>query len=89
MAELPFDRLQEKPPFTYCRFIVPVIIGALGGCMKKTINELTKLLRKQELAVKTAAEMQKTILINSETLLRKVFSGLFRSDTEENRSFSG
>ena len=89
MAELPFDRLQEKPPFTYWGFIVPVIIGALGGCMKKTINELTKLLRKQELAVKTAAEMQKTILINSETLLRKVFSGLFRSDTEENRSFSG
>ena len=56
--------------------------------MKKTIDELTKLLTKQELVVKTAAKMQKTILMDSETLLRNVFSGLVQSDTEENRSFS-
>ena len=47
--------------------------------MEKTMNELTKLLRKQELVVKIATEMQKTILMNSETLLRKVFSGLVES----------
>ena len=52
--------------------------------MKKTINELTKLLTKHELVVKTAAEMQKTILMDSETLLRKVLSGIVQSDTEEN-----
>ena len=56
--------------------------------MKETMNELTKLLTKQELVVKTVAEMQKTILMDSETLLRKVLSGLVQSDTEENRSFS-
>ena len=32
--------------------------------------------------------MQKTILMDSETLLRKVFSELVQSDTEENRRFS-
>ena len=64
--------------------IVPVIIGALGGGMKKTINELTKLLAKHELVVKTAAEMQKTILMDSETLLRKVLSGIVQSDREDN-----
>ena len=47
-------------------------------------NELTKLLAKHELVIKTAAEMQKTILMDSETLLRKVLSGIVQSDTEEN-----
>ena len=55
--------------------------------MKKTMNELTKLFTKQELAVKTEAEMQKTILMDSEALLRKVFYGLANSDKEENRPF--
>ena len=68
--------------------IVSVIIGALGGGMKKKLNELTKLLTKQELVVKTAAKIQKTILMDSETLLRKLFSGLVQSDTEKNRPFS-
>ena len=68
----------------YTVTIVPVIIGALGGGMKKTINELTKLLAKHELVVKTAAEMQKTILMDSETLLRKVLSGIVQSDREDN-----
>ena len=56
--------------------------------MKKTMNELTKLLAKLEVVLKTAAEMQKTILMESETLLRKVFSGFVQSDIEENRTFS-
>ena len=38
--------------------------------MKKIINDLTKLLPKEELVVKTTVEMPKTILMDSETLLR-------------------
>ena len=72
----------------YTDTTVPVITGTLGGGMKKTMNDLTKLLTKQELLVKTAAEMQKTIFMNSETLLREVFSVLLQSNTEENRLFS-
>ena len=56
--------------------------------MKKTLNELIKLLTKQELVVKTAAEMYKTILMESETLLRKVLSGLVQTDIEKNKPFS-
>ena len=73
---------ERRPGYTVT--IVPVIIRALGGGMKKTMNDLTKLFTKQELVVKTAAEMLKTILMDSERLLRKVFSGLVQSDTEEN-----
>ena len=80
--QLAFEMRERRPAYTVT--IVPVIIGALGGGMKKTTNELTKLLAKHELVVKTAAEMQKTILMDSETLLRKVLSGIVQSDTEEN-----
>ena len=79
--QLAFE-MRERPRYTVT--IVPIIIGALGGGMKKTTNELSKLLAKHELVVKTAAEMQKTILMDSETLLRKVLSGIVQSDTEEN-----
>ena len=75
--------MRERRP-RYTVTIIPIIIGALGGGMKKTTNELSKLLAKHELVVKTAAEMQKTILMDSETLLRKVLSGIVQSDTEEN-----
>ena len=59
----------------YSITIIPVIIGTLGAGMKNTMNDMTNLLTKQELVVKTAGEMQKTILMDSETLLRKVVSG--------------
>ena len=45
--------MRERRP-RYSVTIVPIIIGGHGGGMKKTMNDLTKLLRKQELVVKTA-----------------------------------
>ena len=72
----------------YIVTIAHVIIGTLGSDMKKTLNELMKLLTKQELVVKTAAEMYKTILMESETLLTKVLSGLVQIDIEKNKPFS-
>ena len=80
--QLAFEMREKRPGYTVT--IVPVIIEALGGGMKKTTNELTKLLAKHELVIKTAAEMQKMILMDSETLLRKVLFGIVQSDTEEN-----
>ena len=46
--------------------------------------ELSNVFSFGNFVVKTAAEMQKTILMDSETLLRKVLSGIVQSDTEEN-----
>ena len=80
--QLAFEMRERRNGYTVT--IVPVIIGTLGGGMKKTINEVTKLLAKHELVVRIAAKMQKTILMDSETLLRKVLSGIVQSDTEEN-----
>ena len=47
----------------------------LGGGTKKTMNELTKLFKKQKLVVKTAAKMQKIILMGS-VIEKKGFLGL-------------
>ena len=69
--QLAFETRERRPGYTAT--IVPVIIGALGDGMKKTINELTKLLAKQDLVVKTAAKIQKTILMESKIILRKCF----------------
>ena len=82
--QLAFEMRERRPGNTF----VPIIIRALGGGMWKTMNELTKQFMKQELIVKTAAKMEKIILMDSETLLRKVFSALVQSDTEENRPSS-
>ena len=64
----------------------------MSGSFQNTLkwmktNELTKPLAKQELVVETAAKIPKTILMYSETLLRKAFSGIVQIDTEENRPF--
>lgn len=56
--------------------------------MKKTKNELTKLLTEQELVLKTANKTEKTVPMDSETLLRKVLSGIVQNETEDNRPFS-
>ena len=66
--QLAFETTERRPGYTV--MIITVIIKALGISLKKKINELIKLLTKQELVVKTATKMPKTILMDSETLLR-------------------
>ena len=72
----------------YTFMVLPIIVVALGGDMKETIKKTTKVLTKQEKVIKTAAKMQKNRLMDSETLLGKVFSGLVQIGIEENIPFS-
>ena len=53
--QFPSETKERRSGYTVT--IIPVIIGALVGGMKRTMNKLTKLLTKQELVVKTVAEM--------------------------------
>ena len=57
-----------RPGYTVT--IALIIFEALGRGLKKTMNDLTKMLTKKKLGVKIEAEMQKTILMDSETFLR-------------------
>ena len=51
--------------------VIPLITGALGGGMKSAMVKLSNVLNKNELAKQVAGEMQKTILMNSESTIRK------------------
>ena len=80
--QLAFEMRERRPGYEIK--ILPVIMGALGGGVKKVLNDLSNLVKKRELVIRTAAEMQKTILLDSEAIIRKVLSGLIQSDLENN-----
>ena len=60
--------------------VVLVIIGALGGGMKMLKTELKTVFNDQELVDKIAGEMQRTVLMDSESIIRRVISGLIQGD---------
>ena len=72
-------KLREGRP-GYKLTVIPLIVGALGGGMKSALVELSNVLNKNELAKQVAGEMQKTILMNSESTIRKVLSGLIQGE---------
>ena len=58
--------------------VVPIIIGCLGGGIEKTISEVRRIFENGELVKQIVGTMQKTVLMDSETTLRKIFSGLIQ-----------
>ena len=63
--------------------VIPVVIGAFGGGIKKTISELSRLITKRDVVLRTVSEMQKTISTDSESIIRKVMSGPVQGDVDE------
>ena len=59
------------------------MIGALDGGVKKTIQQIERILGKGDWG-KTVGEMQKTILIDSKSIIPKVLSGLVQTETDWN-----
>ena len=55
----------------YKIYVVPVVVGALGGGVKEAIHEVKKIFKKNELSEKIVGEMQRTILMDGETIIRK------------------
>ena len=56
--------------------VVPLVIGALDGGIRQIIVDIGKFFENKVLLKRTVCEMQKTVLMDSETTLRKVLSGL-------------
>ena len=59
---------------------MPLVISVFGGGLNDMLKELENFFEKDELYERIRAEMQKTILVDSETIIRKVMSGLVQSD---------
>ena len=78
--QLAFELRERRPGFKVR--VVPLVIIALGGGIKETIKEQENIFETNDLCKKVVAEMQKTILMDSETIIRKVLSGLVQSDIE-------
>ena len=61
-------------------FQVHLLLGALGGGMKACKNELKKLFKDKDLVNNVAGEMQRTVLMDSESIIRKLMLGLIQSE---------
>ena len=76
--QLAFEIRNRRPRFKVK--VVFLVISAFGAGLKELLIELEKIFEKDDLCERIVAEMQKTVLMNSETIIRKVLSGLVQSD---------
>ena len=77
-TQLAYELRERRPGYKIT--VIPLMIGALGGGMKSAMVELSNALNKNELAKQVAEEIQKTILMDSESTIRKVLSGLIQGE---------
>ena len=59
---------------------MPVVIGARGGGIKEAIHEFKKIFKQNDLSQKIVGEMQRTILKDDETIIRKILLELVQSN---------
>ena len=59
---------------------MPLIISDFGLGVKEILKELENLFEKDDLCERIVGEMQRTILMDSETIIWKALSGLVQSD---------
>ena len=77
--QLAYEMRERRPGFKV--YVVPVVIGALGGGIKALKADLKKLFNDNELD-ETVALMQRTVLMDSESLIRRVISGLIQPEDD-------
>ena len=58
------------------------MISGLGGGVKETMQQIKRILGKDDRGKRTVVEMQKTILMDSESIIQKVLSGLVQTETD-------
>ena len=78
--QLAFENRERRAGYNV--MVVLLIIGALGGGMRQIAQDLGMIFENNDIKQKTICEMQKTILMDSETMVRKVLSGLIQDMDE-------
>ena len=76
--QLAFETREQRPGFE-----IPVVVGALGGGIKALKVDLKKIFNNNELLEEVVAVTQKAVLMDSETIVRRVMSGLIQGEDNE------
>ena len=74
--QLAFETRERRVGYSVT--VVPITIGALSSGMRQVEKDVGLIFENTEIVKKTICEMQKTILMDSETITRKVLSGLIQ-----------
>ena len=72
--QLAFETREQRPGYKI--YVVPVVVGALGGDIKALKVNLKKIFGNNELLEEVVAVMQKTVLMDSESIVQRVIPGL-------------
>ena len=76
--QIAFKTRERRPGYKV--YIVPVVAGALGGGIKVLRFDLKKIFGNNELLQEIIAMIQKTILMDSESIIQRVISGLIQGE---------
>ena len=79
--QLAFETREQRP--SYDVYVLPVVICVLGGSIKTLRKDLKKMFHNNELSDKVVATMQKTVLMDSESIIHRVMSGLIQGEEDE------
>ena len=76
--QLAFKIRERRPGFKVK--VVPLVISLFGGGITEILKELENMSEKDDLCERIVVEMQKKILMDSKTIIRKVPLGLVQSE---------
>ena len=80
-GQLVFETRERRPGYEI--YVVPIVVGALGGCIKVLKVSLKKIFNNNKLLEKVVAVMQKTVVMDSESIAQRVMSGLIQGENTE------
>ena len=76
--QLAFELRERRAEYKI--YVIPAVIGALSGVIKEAIHEVKKIFKEDDLCEKSVREMQRTILMDGETIIHKILSGFVQTD---------
>ena len=79
--EIAFETRERRS--CYEIYVVPFVVRALGGGIKALRFDLKKIFENNELLGEIIAMMQRTVLMDSESIIRRVISGLIQGEDNE------
>ena len=78
--QLVYEFRDRQPEYEI--IVVPLVIGTLCTGITQIMVDMGKIFENKDLLKRTICEMQKTVLMDSKTTSRKVFSGLLEEMDE-------